>query len=132
MDIGGDDRGALALGRYTPALLEEDNYEMLFVINKYRYLTADAEGTLEVMKEIEDAAGIKFTGLVNNSNLGEETTEETVLSSVAYAEEVAKLTGLKIKMTTVKRDLCDSLSDKIENVQPIDLYVRQSWLREEK
>ncbi len=132
IDVGGDDRGALALGRYVPSIMEEGNYEMLYVINKYRYLTADAQGTLEVMREIEDAAGIKFTGLVNNSNLGEETTEETVLNSVAYAEEIAKLTGLKIKMTTVKRDLYNSLSDKIENVQPIDLYVRQSWLREEK
>ncbi len=132
IDVGGDDRGALALGRYVPSILEEGNYEMLFVINKYRYLTADAQGTLDVMKEIEDAAGIRFTGLVNNSNLGEETLEETVLNSVAYAEEISKSTGLKIKMTTVKRDLYDSLSEKIENVQPIDLYVRQSWLREEK
>lgn len=33
LDIGGDDRGALALGRYVPAILEENNYEMLAVIN---------------------------------------------------------------------------------------------------
>ncbi len=132
VDVGGDDRGALALGRYVPSILEENNYEMLFVINKYRYLTADAMGTLEVMKEIENAAGIKFTGIVNNSNLGEETDIEAVLKSVEYAQEVAKLTGLEIKMTTVKRDLYDGLSDKINDLQPIDLYVRQSWLREEK
>ena len=43
MDIGGDDRGALALGRYAPAILEENNYEMLLVINKYRPLTPDAK-----------------------------------------------------------------------------------------
>ena len=29
MDIGGDDRGAYALGRYTPFLLEEGNYRIL-------------------------------------------------------------------------------------------------------
>ena len=58
VDIGGDDRGALALGRYTPFILEENNYDMLLVINKYRPLTPDTASTLEVMREIEAAGGI--------------------------------------------------------------------------
>lgn len=132
IDVGGDDRGALALGRYAPYLIEENDYEMLFVINKCRFLTKDAVSTVEVMHEIETAAGIKFTGIVNNSNLGEETTVETVLNSVAYAEEVSKLTNLPVKMTTVKSSLEDELKDKINNIVPLDLYVRQSWLKEEK
>ena len=127
IDVGGDDRGALALGRYTPSIIEENNYEMLFVINKYRYLTADAESTIEVMREIERAASIRFTGIVNNSNLGDETTAETVLASGGYASEVARLSGLDIKMTAVKRSLVSELEGKIENLFPIDLYVRQSW-----
>ena len=102
---------------------------MLFVINKYRYLTADAEGTLEVMNEIEKAAGIKFTGIVNNSNLGEETTKETVLGSVSYANEVSKITGLPIKMTAVRAELVDALNGEIENLMPMNIYVKQSWQR---
>ena len=132
IDVGGDDRGALALGRIAPSILEENDYEMLFVINKYRFLTKDAKSTIEVMQEIENAAGIKFTGIVNNSNLGEETTAETVLSSVSYADEVSELTGLPVKMTTVKKSLEDELKGKINNIVPLDLYVRQSWLKEEK
>lgn len=132
LDVGGDDRGALALGRYVPRLLEENNYEFLFVINKFRFLTKDAGSTIEVMREIEEASKLRFTAIVNNSNIGEETTKEDVLSSAKYANEVSALTGLKIKMTTVKSDLYDSLKDEIINVQPIDLYVRQSWLREEQ
>ena len=38
LDIGGDDRGALALGRYVPMIKDENDYEMLFVINKSRPL----------------------------------------------------------------------------------------------
>ena len=132
IDVGGDDRGALALGRYVPYILDENDYEMLFVINKYRFLTKDAKSTIEVMQEIENAAGIKFTGIVNNSNLGEETTAETVLSSVSYADEVSELTGLPVKMTTVKKSLENELKGKINNIVPLDLYVRQSWLKEEK
>lgn len=129
IDVGGDDRGALALGRYVPYMTQEDNYEMLFVINKYRPLTKDAVSTLEVMKEIEEAAKIRFTGIVNNSNLGEETTAQTVLDSVSYAEEVSRLSGLPVKMTTVYRTLASELENQIENIAPLDLYVRQSWLK---
>ena len=35
-DVGGDDRGAYALGRFSPYILEENNFEMLFVVNFYR------------------------------------------------------------------------------------------------
>ena len=34
MDIGGDDRGAYALGRYVPAMVEENNYRMVYVANR--------------------------------------------------------------------------------------------------
>ena len=132
LDVGGDDRGALALGRYVPYMKQENDYEMLYVINKYRYLTADARSAVEVMNEIETAAGVKFTGIVNNSNIGEETTADSVLKSVEYAEEISQLTGLDIKMTTVKEKLAGELSGKIDNLQPIKLYVRQSWLRERR
>jgi len=130
VDVGGDDRGALALGRYAPYLLEENDYEMLFVINKYRFLTADAESTVEVMHEIESASGVKFTGIVNNSNLGEETEAQAVEKSMDYANEVSRLTGLPIKMTTVRQELYGDLNKKIKNLKPIGLYVRQSWLKQ--
>lgn len=132
IDVGGDDRGALALGRYTPMIKEEGNYEFLFVINKFRFLTRDAKSTVEVMREIEGAANLKFTAIINNSNLGEETTENDVLSSAEYATEVSKLANLPIKLTTVHSKLYDSLKEKIDNLMPLELYVRQSWLREEK
>ena len=130
VDVGGDDRGALALGRYAPYLLEENDYEMLFVINQYRFLTRDAVSTIEVMREIEEASGVKFTGIVNNSNLGEETLEDAVLNSLEYAEEISRLTGLPIKMTTVRQELYGELNKKIKNLKPMGLYVRQSWLKQ--
>ena len=126
IDVGGDDRGALALGRIAPAIIEENDYECLMVINKYRPLTPDVESTLEVMGEIETACGIKITGLVNNSNLGVETEASDVLSSVEYAESVAKATGLKIVCTTVNETLFKELDGKIENLFPLKLQSSQS------
>ena len=121
LDIGGDDRGALVLGRLAPKILAEGDYEMLMVINCYRPLTRDAASTLEVMREIEYAGGIRFTGLVNNSNLGELTTAEDVLASREYAEEVAKLSGLPVVMTSVREDLAPAVEGKMPCVFPLSL-----------
>ena len=124
IDLGGDDRGALAMGRWRDAILEEDNYEMLFVINRFRPLTRDAESTIEVMQEIEAASGMKFTAVVNNSNIGSETAAEDVLSSMEYADAVCRMAQLPLKMTTVHERLYEELKYKIENLYPLTLQKK--------
>jgi hypothetical protein len=124
IDVGGDDRGALALGRWRDSILEEDNYEMLFVVNCFRPLTRDADSTIEVMQEIEFASKMPFTAVVNNSNLGNETTAEDVIASQAYAEEICARTGLPLKMTTVSESLYPQLQGKIENLFPLKLQKK--------
>lgn len=124
LDVGGDDRGALALGRLTPGILSENDYEMLLVINRFRPLTRDAESTFEVVQEIEAACRIPFTGIVNNSNLGADTTAEDILLSLPYAEAVQKKTGLPIRMTTVEAGLYEALKGKIPNLFPLTLQKR--------
>lgn len=105
-DVGGDDRGAYALGRYVPSILEENNYNMFFVANFYRPLTQTAEEALEVIREIESACAIPFTGIINNSNLGEETTAEDIFRTVKEAEKLSRISGLPLEMTT-----CDESID---------------------
>ena len=124
LDIGGDDRGALALGRLSPAIIEENDYEILAVINKYRPLTQDAESTVEVLREIEGAMSMKFTGLVNNSNLGELTEAEDVLGSVEYANEVSRLTSLPVIMTCASEKVYDKLSGEIDNLFMLKLQKK--------
>ena len=124
IDVGGDDRGAYALGRLVPEIKAENNFDMLMVINGYRPLTPDAESTVEVMREIEEACKLKFTGLVNNSNIGEETTAEDIIKSIGYANEVSQASGLPIVMTSVKRELYDGLKDKIDNLLPMTLQAK--------
>ena len=124
VDIGGDDRGAYALGRYVPAILEENDYDMLMVINRYRPLTTTPKDTAEVMREIEAACHIRFTGLVNNSNLGDLTTVDDVIASAGYAEGVSALTGLPVAFTSVRADLADGVRQIIKNVFPLTLQKK--------
>ena len=124
IDVGGDDRGALALGRLAPAITAENDYEMLLVINCYRPLTRDAAATVEVMREIEYAGGIPFTAIVNNSNLGEETTRGDILASFEYAGEVSRLSSLPIKCTTVHDTVFGSVAGEINNLFPLKLQPK--------
>ena len=111
MDIGGDDRGAYALGRFAGAIKAEGNYRMAFVVNRYRPLTSTVEDTVEIMREIEAAAGLKFTCIVNNSNIGKETTREDVLASLDFIEELCGVTGLPLWMHTAQTSVAEQLPE---------------------
>ena len=124
LDIGGDDRGALALGRLAPAILDEGNYEMLFVVNFYRPLTQTAQDALEVMREIEYAGHLPFTGIVNNSNLGDETTPETVLRTAQRTAELCAMSALPLRFTSVHRPLVPALQAHIPNLIGLDLQAK--------
>ena len=126
IDLGGDDRGAYAMGRYASLLAAEDA-QVLFVLNRFRPLTPDADSAREVMHEIEAAARFRFTGIVNNSNLGAETTRETVLSSLACADALSEKTGLPVVFTSVQADLCDNLQGDIANLFPLHILQKESW-----
>ena len=110
MDIGGDDRGAYALGRFKDFIQKENDYRMVFVANCYRPLTATVEDTVEIMREIEAASGIAFNCIVNNSNLGKETTAQTVLDSLDYVNELCRVTGLPLWMHTAEKSVAEELS----------------------
>ena len=111
MDIGGDDRGAYALGRFADAIKAENDYRMAFVVNCYRPLTNTVEETVEIMREIEAACGINFTCIINNSNLGSETTAETVLNSLEYIEALSLTTGLPVWLHTVEEKIAGEITE---------------------
>ena len=124
MDIGGDDRGAYALGRYVPAIVAENNYRRAFVANCYRPLTRTPEDALEVMRDIEAACRLEFTCIVGNSNLVTETTPQTVLDSVAYTEALSQLSGLPIWLYTATMEVAKELEGKLSNVLPLKLQEK--------
>lgn len=100
IDVGGSDSGAFAIGKYRDYFERQgNNFDLLYVFNKYR--NCSAVETAEMMREIETACRFRCTGIVNNSNLGVETTPELVAESEDFAEEVSRLTGLPIVFTCV-------------------------------
>lgn len=121
-DVGGDDRGAYALGRYTPYILEENNYEMYFVVNFYRPLTTSAQEAYEIMQEIQAVSKIPFTAIINNSNLANETTAEDILNTQQEAEKLSRMANIPVVMTTVREDILSSLN--IDGKMPLRLQKK--------
>lgn len=98
-DVGGDADGAAVLGLSHDEYIEA-GYKMYFVYNRYRYVTVNHQDAKEVLEGIQRASGLVFHGIINNSNLGEETDEATVINAIPYAEEFASIAGLPLLMTT--------------------------------
>ncbi len=120
VDVGGDDRGAYALGRLVPGIIAENDFVMLDVVNFRRPLTRTATEALSVMREIERACGLPFGGIVNNSNLGAETDPETLTATYAEADELSRLSGVPVFMNCAEK----SVAERLENIFPLDLQKR--------
>ncbi len=124
IDVGGDDAGAVALGRYKTAFEKlAGDTAMLYVVNCRRFLTSTAEEALSLMYEIEAAAGMKHTAVVNNTNLLYETTAEVLEESESFAEEIAEKAGLPIEYTCVPL----GISAKVTKPFPVEIYVKKIW-----
>jgi len=124
MDIGGDDAGAVALGRFSQALMTENNHEMFFVVNFFRPLTKNAEDAFIVFKEIEAASSMKFTGIVNNSNLGSLTKAEDVLTTEVEVKKLCDMSGLPLIFTSAEEKVCEEIGDRINNLFPLVLQSK--------
>ena len=122
MDIGGDDRGAYALGRFAPFIKEENDFCMAFVVNFCRPLTQTAQDALEVMREIEAACSLGFTCIVNNTNLGCDTDADTLDGSLELVRELSELSGLPLWFHSVREDLAPQTT--LSPVFPLQLQKK--------
>jgi hypothetical protein len=112
IDLGGDERGALAIGRYATKLAERDDVQMWMAVNPYRPLSRNVEDLLGYVQEIERAARLKFTGLVCNPNIGAQTSENTVREGYAVVQQLSEALGLPIVMTAVMQGLAVDVPGK--------------------
>ncbi len=105
IDAGGSEAGAYPIGTYRKTLEKlGDDLDMLYVFNMYRQAENSPREIVEMMREIEHAAGLRCTALVNNSNLGADTTPFLIRKSEKFAKEVERLSGLPLKFTCIEEN----------------------------
>lgn len=129
LDVGGDDAGATVLGSISGKIRSE-NYEMFYVVNRYRALSTTVTEAVELLKEIEVSSRLKATAVVNNSHLKELTTAENILSSMGFAQKAADTLGLPLLFTTAPKQIGSEQLQELKQIQnryPIEIYVRSPW-----
>jgi hypothetical protein len=94
-DVGGDESGAAALGRYKPQL-DAAQAEMYYVINPCRPRSRDREQILRMMEMIALRSRLSITGIIANTNLAGYTTAETLAEGRALIREIAQETGVPV------------------------------------
>lgn len=99
IDVGGDAEGAVVLAA-DAAGFEKCGYDMLYVVNFMRPMTPDAENAFEMLKHIELSSHLKFTHIINNSNLGRETDKSLVMQYIPEAQKLSRIAGIPLVATT--------------------------------
>lgn len=101
VDLGGDDIGARAIGRFRSRIPDED-YQMCFVINPFRPFTSNAVEIRDLISKIETASRLKVTSIISNPNLGMETKAENIVSGHEIVADIARILHLPLEFLTVE------------------------------
>lgn len=139
LDVGGDDAGAIALGRYQEKIMARGNYQMIFVVNQCRPLTATPEDAVAMIAEINRASKLPITHIVNNSNLGPDTNLEQITKSLDYGAKIIELSGIPLLYQAIPRKLLDPICAgnadsrlyqlyKEKKLFPVDIFVKTPWM----
>lgn len=126
-DVGGDDDGAMALGRYFGNFAKED-YDMYFVINTKRPFSDNVLDIVELAKNIEYTSRLKLTGIINNTNLQAQTQVKDLLESFKVVEEVSRVLGIPIVYVSGTKEIIEKLPDYIKNKGfELELFLKMPW-----
>lgn len=132
LDVGGDEQGAKALGSISDIFIKGE-YEMLMVLNSRRPQTSNVSTSLATMTRVESTSRLKFTGLISNTHMIEETDTEIVMEGYNLAVEISDKTGLPLTFVSAKRKVLEGLdSDEIScPVLPLTRSLLKPWERKE-
>ncbi len=107
LDVGGDDVGARALASFRP-LVRDGGYELWQVINARRPFSDTVAACLEMQDAIRASSRLRVTGVVANTHLIEETTEDVILRGVELARAVAAAASVPLRLVAVMDEFADT------------------------
>ncbi len=123
IDLGGDDVGATALGRYKADIDKMGGCDLLYLFSRYRPFTQDVDETALHIKDIERVTRQKVTYLVNSSNLGKDTTQQDIENTIEFAKQLSDKTGIPLLASLA----IETVSDNMSGVYPVKLFVNKPW-----
>ena len=131
VDVGGDEQGGRALGRYSN-VLRSCGYEMAFVVNPYRPYTATSQAIQASIVEIERSSRLEVSALVSNPNLMGETDLDVIRAGHELVLDAAHRLGLPVAFLVAMARFQTSLQDEYaQPVLPLRRFFLLPWEEEE-
>lgn len=128
VDVGGNDSGSRVLKQFGK-YFESGESDFFCVLNGNRPETDTVEGMIEHICSIENETGMKVDGLINNTHLLMETTADDVVDGYELCGKVSQQTGIPLVWNVCWKEHEDAARNAgIDNLYPIQLYMRPSWL----
>ena len=126
LDIGGDPVGARVLARFNAKIITED-YQLIYVLNANRPEVRTPDAAISYLRAIEATTSLTCTGIVNNTHLCGETTEEEIRKGARLAPEASQETGIPVLCHGAESRFAEALSDLSEPVFPISIQMKKPW-----
>ena len=130
-DVGGDDTGAAALGRYYPSFLKhKEETAMAVVVNCMRPLTQNMDDITDLVQRIEKRGRLRTDFLINNTNLGDQTAPEMVEKGEEIVLNCAEKLGIRFVITAGMEGVLEKCRLK-SPVLPVKRYMIPEWMMEQ-
>ena len=127
-DVGGDDTGAAALGRFYPSFMaRREQTKVLFVINCMRPLTRETDEIIDLAKRIQNRGRLKVDMLINNTNLADMTEPEMIEKGEEVTLSCAKKLGVADVITAGMPDVLKQCSLRTPTIA-VRRYMAPEWM----
>lgn len=121
-DLGGSQQGAKLIKQFEA--YKKQPFTLLFIINVYRNETDNVEKIINEIHKIEQITKAKINGLINNSNLLNETNIEHLLHGQSIIQQVAIKTNIPILYSSYSENL--NIHDKLDGeLIKLKMYLKQ-------
>ena len=129
-DVGGDDTGAAALGRFYPSFMaRRERTKVAFVINCMRPLTKEPEDITDLAVRVQNRGRLKIDLLINNTNLADRTEPEMIEAGEQTVLTCAKLLGVPDVITAGKADVLERCRLSTPTLT-VKRYMAPEWMEE--
>jgi len=127
-DVGGDDTGAAALGRYYPSFMRfRPETRVCLVVNCMRPLTETPEEIAELAQRIEIRGRLKIDTLINNTNISHLTEAEMLRRGEETVLRAAERIGVDHVVSSGLYELASRAELKTP-FMPVQRYMVPEWM----
>jgi len=132
LDIGGDEKGALALTQLLPEI-EQQDHTVLYVVNPFRPMSSTEEEIEKLKQNIENVSGLSIDGVICNPHLGNDTAVENVVSGYEVVRNYSMRDQIPLYYLSTTTPNYDEVAERVRDavIWPLTRKILMPWERSE-